>query len=100
MIRSNWQPIALILLALLVLVAFNCRGFFVEDTVILRTVKAQGFINYTVTDKAWFMVGWRGCDQNDAVKFEVTAFTKNKEKIDFIACAGWPFKGTTIRYEH
>ena len=52
-----------------------------------------------VTDKTWFLVGFRGCGSDDAARFEVTATNPNDQEVDCIVCADWPFKGSTIRYK-
>ena len=40
-----------------------------------------------VTDKAWFLVGFRGCGSDDAARFEVTATNPNDQEVDCIVCA-------------
>ena len=88
------------LIGLIVLIILSCRGCVVDDRKPVEAVmKTQGFTEFTINDKDWLFVGLRGCQADEAAKFEVTATNPMGEKVNFLVCTGWPFKGATIRTE-
>lgn len=88
----------LILIQILLTLLIFCRGVFVNDIrPVEQVMKTHGFTEYTIKDKDVIFVGLRGCQADEAAKFEVTATNPVGEKVDFLVCTGWPFKGATIR---
>lgn len=73
------------------------RGMFVTSNVGVRALEAQGFTNVRIIDNSFFAVGVRGCDAQDAAR--ITAIVTNSQGKDatLYVCAGWPFKGATVR---
>ena len=88
-----------VLIVIVLMVLAGGRGMLVSEQTAIDTMETQGFTNVEVTDKAWFLVGFRGCGSDDAARFEVTAINPNGQEVDCIVCADWPFKGSTIRYK-
>ena len=78
-------------------IVFGCgRGVLVDERRAVYTLETQGYTDVQITDKSWFVIGWRGCDQNDAARF--TARTKNPagKMVTMYVCSGL-IKGGTIR---
>lgn len=73
------------------------RGALVSDDVALNTFRNQGYTNIHITDKAFFMVGLRGCDGSDAARFTAMVTNAQGKEVPLYVCSGWPFKGGTIR---
>jgi len=82
-------------LVILVLCLFS--GLFAKKDVAIRTLENQGFADVLIVDKAWFFVGFRGCDATDAARFTAIAKNPRDKEVTIYVCAGWPFKGGTIR---
>jgi hypothetical protein len=66
---------------------------------VTAAMRTHGFTNVTIQDMSWFVVGFRGCQADEAAKFEVTATNPIGQQVSFLVCTGWPFKGGTIRTE-
>lgn len=73
------------------------RGIFVSEDSAINSLETQGYSDVKITDSAWFMVGIRGCNQRDAARFTATATNPVGQEVEIYVCAGWPFKGGTIR---
>ncbi|MBI2426590.1 MAG: hypothetical protein HYV34_01970 [Candidatus Kerfeldbacteria bacterium] len=74
-------------------------GIYVSEEKVILAVEKQGYSDITVEDKDVFFVGWKGCSDNDDALFELTATNARGQGVELLACAGWPFKGVTIRTE-
>ena len=86
------------LVIVLLLVIGSCsRGAFVNQDVAVKALDTQGYSNVKITDRAWFAVGMRGCDEKDAARFTATATNPIGKKVQVYVCTGWIFKGATIR---
>ena len=85
------------LIAIVIVAITMCRGVLVDESKAVRALEAQGFSDIEITDKAWFIVGLRGCSEHDAVKFMATATNPVGKKVEVYVCSGWIFKGATIR---
>jgi len=68
-----------------------------ESTV--NAVEKQGYSNIEVLDKNVFFVSWRGCSGSDDAMFTMKATNSVGKDVEIMACAGWPFKGVTVRTE-
>ena len=84
-------------LTVVFVVLISCRGIFADEAVARKSLKKQGYTKIHVIDKSFFMVGLRGCGESDAAKFTVKAVNPVGELVEVYVCAGWPFKGATIR---
>lgn len=73
------------------------RGAFASQNVAIRALEAQGFSNIQIVDHAWFAVGFRGCDKNDAARFTAKATNPAGKPTQVYVCTGVFFKGGTIR---
>lgn len=73
------------------------RGILVNESVAIKALETQGFGDVEITKRAWFAVDYRGCSSSDVVKFEAIAINPIGKRVNVFVCAGWPFKGATIR---
>ncbi|MEA2098335.1 MAG: hypothetical protein U9P70_04675 [Patescibacteria group bacterium] len=97
-LSDTTNGIAVIVIVIVFVFLIGGRGMLVDKQVAINTMEAQGFTDVKITDKAWFLVEFRGCGSDDTVRFEVTATNPNGQRVDCLVCADWPFKGATIRY--
>ena len=72
-------------------------GSYVSDEKIVTAVENQGFSDVKILDKDVTFVSWRGCSKGDDAAFQVEATNSLGKRVPLTACAGWPFKGVTIR---
>ena len=72
-------------------------GTFVSNENVTTAVTKQGYKDVEVKSKHIFFVNWRGCGKDDDAAFKMSAINSIGQKVDLIACAGWPFKGVTVR---
>jgi len=72
-------------------------GMFVKEDKVTKAVEKQGYTNVQVLDKHIFFVNWRGCSKSDEAAFDVLATNALGQNVDLVVCAGWPFKGVTVR---
>lgn len=72
-------------------------GTFVASDDVARAVEKQGYRNVEIVSKHIFFVAWRGCGTDDDAAFNATGTNAVGEQVDLIVCAGWPFKGVTVR---
>ena len=73
------------------------RGSFVKEDVAVRSLEIQGYSNIQITSKDWLAPSLRGCGRGDAVRFVAEATNPVGKMVEVYVCAGWPFKGATIR---
>lgn len=103
MFDEDWK-IYLGIIVVIFLIAFliGLRGVFVSPAKALQAAEVQlGTDNLQLSSKHIMFVHWRGCDKGDVAMFKVLPFTNAQGKIvdDAIVCAGWPFKGITVRFK-
>lgn len=84
------------LIAILISGCAGC-GMFVSKAKAKAAAEKQGYTNVVINDKDIFFIFWNGCGKDDDVSFEATATNSNGETVEIIICAGFPFKGVTIR---
>jgi len=72
-------------------------GACIDDGDVKGAVSKQGYKDVVIKDKHIVAVSWRGCSDSDEAAYKVTATNANGQRVDLIVCAGWPFKGVTIR---
>lgn len=85
---------------LAILVASFCFagcGGCVDGEDVIKAVKKQGYKDVKILDKSIIFVDWAGCGSDDDAAYEMSAVNPRGEKVKILACAGWPFKGVTIR---
>ena len=91
-----------IVVALFLGVVVGCQaavGSMVPDRVAVDAMQQAGFSDVTVVAKTSVFVEFLGCSSEDAVKFDMTATNPAGVRVsNAYVCAGWPFKGATIRY--
>jgi hypothetical protein len=79
-------------------VAIMGRGSCVDSSVAYSAMRDSGFTDVKIIDTFTWTADVNGCDQNDAVGFKVTA-KRDGRPVRAIVCAGYPFKGATVRLE-
>lgn len=72
-------------------------GALVSDERVSVAAEKQGYKNVQVVSKHIFFVSWRGCGKDDDAAFNATGVNATGNRVDLIICAGWPFKGVTVR---
>lgn len=100
MTNSKYELILAILTVFSLLLALTLSGCgsCVDDNSVKRAVEKQGYSEVKIKDKHIFMVGYHGCDSNsDAAAYEMKAVNAKGDRVALVVCAGWPFKGVTIR---
>jgi len=71
----------------------------VNQQVAVDAMQGAGFTDIQIVDKHTVFVDLQGCSAEDVVKFDVAATNSRGERVsNAYVCAGWPFKGATIRY--
>ena len=89
------------LINILMVVVFSVTatgcGACVDDKDVVRAVEKQGYSEVSIKDKSIFFVSWSGCSDSDAAKYDAKAKNPKGDSVDIIVCAGWPFKGVTVR---
>ena len=82
----------------LIVVGFStAAGIFVNESVAVEALQKQGFTDINITKKDWFLVGFKGCGDDDSVKFTAAAKNPRNETVEIYVCSGWLFKGATVR---
>jgi len=98
-LRSSFTVYDLLVsIALMVILGLTfARGALVSNNdVALRTLRAE-FTNVEVTDRAWFLVGLRGCSTSDAVRYTATVTNAQGKNVELYVCSGAFFKAGTVR---
>ena len=75
----------------------GCLGSCVDNSRIIHGIEDQGYTDVTIVDKAIVFVSWSGCSSGDDAAYVINATNSLGNSVTLIACAGWPFKGVTIR---
>lgn len=91
--KRIWQELGVIVLSLLV----TACGALVDTDRVARAVEKQGYRNVKIVNKHIFFVTWRGCGKDDDVAFKAMAVNAAGQQVDITVCAGWLFKGVTVR---
>ena len=74
-------------------------GFLVSDDRTAEAVEKQGYSDVQLQHIHVFFVHLFGCSKGDAAAYKMSAKNALGRRVDLTACAGWPFKGVTIRTE-
>jgi hypothetical protein len=72
-------------------------GVLVDDDKVKGAVEKQGYSDVVLGEKSVVFVGWAGCSDSDSAAYKVRAKNVKGDTVDLIVCAGWPFKGITVR---
>lgn len=96
---KNLRLICAIVVLCGVCIMFQGCGVFVRDNAVVKAVEKQGYRNVKVTSSHVLFVSWRGCSGSDDAAYKMLATNAFGQKVELIACAGWPFKGVTVRTE-
>lgn len=78
-------------------IAVLIPGIYVRDTSVVSAVEKQGYSDVTTTNSHFLFVSWRGCSKGDDACYKMEATNSRGQRVKIIACAGWPFKGVTVR---
>ncbi|KKW34314.1 MAG: hypothetical protein UY79_C0002G0009 [Parcubacteria group bacterium GW2011_GWA2_53_21] len=89
-----------IFITIIPILAFTCLGLFLVNRTepVVEATEKQGYADVVITGRTWFLVGFRGCGGDDAVKFDAQATNALGRRVDLILCTGF-FKGVTVRTE-
>jgi len=90
--------IALVIIAL----GFGCcRGACspIDENDAKQAAVKQNYKDVQILSRDWFLVGVRGCDSHDALKFEAKATNVHGDRVNLLICSGWILKGMTVRTE-
>ena len=89
----NTKKVAIVIL---VLMLAGC-GTLIDDENVKKAVEKQGYSSVEILEKNIFFVDWRGCGDDDDAHFSMLATNARGNRVTISACAGWPFKGVTVR---
>jgi len=91
--------LVVLILALGTLTQSGC-GFMVSEGTVVRAAQKQGYEDVRIQSRHWISPVWvGGCSGSDDVAFDATALNPRGVRVDIVLCAGWPFKGVTVRTE-
>lgn len=71
----------------------------VGEAVAKRALDAHGWSEIEITGKHYILVGFQGCGQDDAAKFDAVALNPIGKRVKLYVCTGLMFKGATIRVQ-
>ncbi len=89
--------VAMMIVVIVLLFLIAARGLLVRENVAVKTLETQGFSSVKVLHRNWFLVGFRGGHQGDAVRFVCQAVNPAGHEVTVHVFAGWPFQGATVR---
>ena len=70
-----------------------------ESVNTVEAVSKQGYSDVHIQHIHPFFASFFGCSNGDAAAYKMSATNALGRKVNLIACAGWPFKGVTVRTE-
>jgi hypothetical protein len=84
---------------LLALALSTCScGVFVDKNKVMEAVANAGYSDAQIVESSRLFPGFSGCGESDAAAFLIEATNAKGERIKFTACAGFLFKGVTLRF--
>lgn len=86
-----------VMLAVVGLIFGLSVGYMVSEADTIRATVKQGYQDIQIKERHNFFADYHGCGNDDDVAFEARAKNPKGEEVDIIICAGWPFKGVTVR---
>jgi hypothetical protein len=77
------------------------RGAFVSIERAQAVAHTQLSPNAELAGRSVWFVNWKGCDKGDVALFRVKPYVSADGQTvnNAIVCAGWPFKGMTVRFK-
>lgn len=75
----------------------SCTGFLVDPGKACDTMSTNGFTGCRLLGTEAAFPSWSGCDERDAVAFDVSAVNAAGRRVSAVVCCGWPLKGCTVR---
>jgi len=91
---SEWSVLGLLFMMLIIA---NFRGCLLNPGDARRALEEQGYKDPVVEEQHICFAGFRGCSGSDAAAFDVEATNVLGKRVKLLVCAGWPFKGLTVR---
>jgi hypothetical protein len=70
---------------------------YLDNGVALRAAETSGYTDARVLDSHYFFSSMYGCSKGDDAAFDVAAKNPQGKPVQIVVCAGWPFKGATVR---
>ncbi len=89
--------ILILLVVVAIVVVVSLPGLLIDQSTAVKALETQGFSNVEITGRQWIAVSLFGCSSDDAAKFDVVAINPVGKQVEVYVCAGWPFKGATVR---
>ncbi len=71
-------------------------ALFIPESKAVHALETQGFSEIRITEKSWLLIGLRGGDKSDSVRFTAKAKNPVGKEVEVYVFAGY-FKGATIR---
>ena len=65
----------------------------------VEAVAKQGYSDVRILHIHPFFADYFGCSKGDRAAYKMSATNALGRKVNLTACAGWPFKGVTVRTE-
>ena len=72
-------------------------GVFVNDDATVNAVENQGYSEVQIVSKHVFIPAFCGCGNDDDAAYDMIANNPVGKQVKIVVCAGWPFKGVTVR---
>lgn len=91
------STVLIYIIFLIIAIFLVSAGNFVDESVAVEALHKQGFTDIKIIEKDWLFVGYRGCSDDDSVKFTAIAKNPRNETVEVYVCSGWLFKGSTVR---
>lgn len=99
-VSENLVMLTVVLACIFGLFLFFGRGYsclFVDDTVAVRALEAQGMKQVKVTGHAYSFVPWRGGSDSDRIRYDCEAVNPANQTVKMYVFTGMFFKGATVR---
>lgn len=93
----DWWGLITIVGIIVLFVLSLVRGAFVSRDDAVRAAETFGFSEVQITNHHWFLVGFAGCDMQDAAAFPARAINPTGDPVEIVVCSGFPLKGFTVR---
>jgi hypothetical protein len=74
-------------------------GLLVSDFDTVEAVAKQGYSDVRILRIHPFFASFFGCSNGDVASYRMSATNALGQRVNLIACAGWPFKAVTVRTE-
>jgi hypothetical protein len=81
---------------LLIAAAASLRGALTHPEAAVRALEAGGYREIKIGARKVFLVGARGCNPEDAARYEATAVDAKGASVSVYVCVGWPVGESTV----